>query len=55
MQEYPAARDARDWAGDSYGEYIQEHLESLVARGFRTHDETMALQLGELFIGNDGE
>ena len=53
--EYPATTQAREWAGDDYAEYIQESLEDKVARGYRTHEETMALDIGQLFIGNDGE
>ncbi len=52
--EYPVTQDAREYAGEDYAQYIQERLEEYVARGIRTHEQTMALTFGELFIGNDG-
>jgi len=55
MFDYPASVSARDWAGDSYGDYIRESMNDYVARGIWSHEHALSLRLGDLFIGNDGE
>ena len=52
---YPAAVSALEWAGESYGTYIQESISEHVAKGHYTHEYAMACSLGDMLAGNDGE
>lgn len=53
-EEFEATKLAREWAGDEYANYIQNKLAEYIDKGIRTVEETKALSLGELFVGNDG-
>lgn len=55
LVDYPASVSAREWAGDSYGDYIRESMNDYVRRGIWTEEHARTVTLGELFIGNDGE
>jgi hypothetical protein len=54
-EQFQATEQARDWAGDEYADYIQSRLVEYIERGIRTLEETQALSIGDLFVGNDGE
>ena len=54
-EEFEATKQAREWAGNSYAHYIQGQLVLRIEQGIRTLEETRALHLGELFVGNDGD
>lgn len=47
---YLAARQAFDWAGEAYADYIQEHIDGLERKGYRVSARSFA----ELIEGNDG-
>lgn len=53
-EEFQATKDAREWQGDEYADYIQSKLVEYIDKGVRTLEETKALSLGSLFVGNDG-
>jgi hypothetical protein len=55
MEQFEVTKQAREWAGDTYADYIQSKLVEYIERGIRTLEETQALTLGDLFVGNDGE
>jgi predicted alpha/beta superfamily hydrolase len=54
-EQFQATEQARNWKGDEYADYIQSKLVEYIERGIRTLEETQALSIGDLFVGNDGE
>ena len=54
FEEFDATKQAREYAGDEYGDYIQGQLILRMEQGIRTLEETRALNLGQLLVGNDG-
>lgn len=64
MAKYPgkltfkAAQQAYDMFREShpgYATYIQNSLEESITKGIRTREQVEAMDLGDCFIGNDGE
>ena len=55
--KFKAAQQAYDMYREShpgYATYIQNSLEESIAKGIRTLEEVEAMDLGDCFIGNDG-
>lgn len=55
MEEYAAARVARELYGERYSAYIQESIADKVSHGYYSEEFAQSVGLGSLFIGNDGE
>ena len=53
--EFLATTQAREYAGNDYAKMIQNSLIEHIEKGYSTFEETLTLNLGQLFIGNDGE
>jgi hypothetical protein len=55
IEEFNATKQAREWAGDDYANYIQTKLVAYIQQNIRTLEEIRALNIEQLLTGNDGE
>ena len=55
MERFKASVQASEFAGESYGAYIQGFLEERVDEGSYTLEFARSADLGDLLHGNDGE